>query len=352
MVDEQNAKGRDRNFSPWVAWSRQLEQVVDKHPMPESPGDIPAWRARLRGRLSDMLVTFPRYVPPEVEVTDSVDCGTYRRDRLVFDSEANMSIPAFLLVPHARTERGPAVLAVHGHGGGKSDVCGTDDASNLADASKLSEPGAPRGDFAHGLAERGYMVLAPDLRCFGERADLQSDDRDPCDINLVHAYMAGQNPMSQNIHDLTVCLDVLEQEPLVDSARIGVVGFSYGAAAALFLSAWDQRVRTTVLSGYFSSWRAAHQVPGNMCGSDVLPGMLGELEQVDLGALIAPRPLLIETGDADTHYPEAAARNAITALDRVYWVMRAPAGALEHAVFDGGHQWNGVRAYPFLDRWL
>jgi hypothetical protein len=28
----------------------------------------------------------------------------------------------------------------------------------------------------------------------------------------------------------------------------------------------------------------------------VLPGMLGELEHVDLGALIAPRALLVETG--------------------------------------------------------
>jgi hypothetical protein len=25
---------------------------------------------------------------------------------------------------------------------------------------------------------------------------------------------------------------------------------------------------------------------------------------------------------------------------------------VEHDVFDGGHRWNGDRAYPFLQRWL
>jgi hypothetical protein len=25
---------------------------------------------------------------------------------------------------------------------------------------------------------------------------------------------------------------------------------------------------------------------------------------------------------------------------------------LEHDIFSGGHQWHGVEALPFLDRWL
>src|ERR1700688_5169615 len=71
----------------------------------------------------------------------------------------------------------------------------------------------------------------------------------------------------------------------------------------LLLAAWDERVAAAVVSGFFSSWAEAHKMPWNMCGSQVLPGMLGQLEHVDLGALVAPRPLLIESGTGDDLFP-------------------------------------------------
>jgi len=54
-----------------------------------------------------------------------------------------------------------------------------------------------------------------------------------------------------------------------------------------------------------------------MCGSQVLPGMLGQIEHVDLGALIAPRPLLVQTGSEDLIFPLAAAKRSVAQLDRV-----------------------------------
>jgi fermentation-respiration switch protein FrsA (DUF1100 family) len=88
-----------------------------------------------------------------------------------------------------------------------------------------------------------------------------------------------------------------------------------------------------------------------MCGSQVLPGMLGTIEHVDLGALIAPRPLLIETGTEDLIFPLAAARDAVGRLAPLYEYLGA-GDALVHDVFEGEHQWHGEQALPFLDRWL
>ena len=95
-------------------------------------------------------------------------------------------------------------------------------------------------------------------------------------------------------------LDVLEQHPLVDPARLGMVGISYGGTVTLFTAAVDSRVsRRRVVSGYFSSWAESHKMPWNMCGSQIMFGMLGRLEHEDLGALVAPRPLLVESGTED-----------------------------------------------------
>ena len=163
--------------------------------------------------------------------------------------------------------------------------------------------------------------------------------------------MGGWTPLTQNLWDLARCLDVLSEHPLVDPARLGAVGFSYGATATLFLAAIDARVAASVVSGFFSSWAEAHKVPWNMCGSQVLFGMLGKIEHADLGALVAPRPLLVENGRDDLLFPVAAAEESLRRIAPIY-DQAAARDALVHDVFEGEHQWHGVLAYPFLDRWL
>jgi dienelactone hydrolase len=297
------------------------------------------WRMRCGARLTELLGTMPDRVAPRFETLDSVETATYRRDTVVFDVEDTMSVPAYLLVPHTRSAPGPAVLAIHGHGPGKSEACG------------LERTGTPNADYGHQLAARGYVVLAPDLRCFGERLDWNPDDHYACDTNLVHAVMTGVSPLAQNLWDLTCALDVLEDHPLVDGERIGVAGLSYGGTMTLFLAAWDARVAAAVVSGYFSSWTEAHKMPWNMCGSQVLPGMLGRLEHVDVGALVAPRPMLIESGTEDDLFPATVARAEFKKLRCVYAALDAE-DRLVHDVFPGVHQWHGDEAYPFLERWI
>jgi dienelactone hydrolase len=330
----------------------RLQATRLEDPLPLDDLDaLPAWRERCRARLTGLLGAIPDRVPLAFETLDVTQCDGYRREKVVFDTEDTMSVPAYLLVPDDRTEPGPAILAAHGHGPGKDVVCG------------IQTTEAPNGDYAHQLAQLGYVVLAPDLRCFGERLDWNPPDHYACDLNLVHAVMAGVSPLTQNLWDLARGLDVLEGHPLVDATRLGMVGLSYGGTVTLFLAAVDERVAAAVVSGYFSSWAEAHKMPWNMCGSQVLPGMLGQLEHVDLGALVAPRPLLIESGMRDDIFPAVVATEEFAKLRRVYESSEGPGGPgtggpgpsgdrVVHDVFEGGHQWHGVRAYEFLAHWL
>jgi dienelactone hydrolase len=302
---------------------------------------LEAWRSRVRTRLSALLGPSPTPVPLRIEISASISPptagGRYERVRCVWDSDEWMSVPAELLVPVDRTEPGPAVLAIHGHGPGRTHIC--------------QPPSEGPGGYAHDLAERGYVVLAPDLRCFGERADWNPPDHYACDTNLVHAVMAGESPLAANLWDLARGLDVLADHPLVDPDRLAVVGFSYGATCALFLAALDDRVAAAVVSGYLSSVAASHRVPWNMCGSQVLPGMLGHLEHLDVAALVAPRPLLIQSGREDDIFPLPAALDTVAQLQRVFAGLDA-ADHLRHNVWEGGHEWHGPPAYAFLEELL
>jgi len=336
--------GRRRNFSNWAYWRLQHDAAVDADPCPldDLATGLEPWRARVRERLFAMLGSAPEPVPLDLETTESVDCGSYRRDRVVFDTEAAMSVPAYLLVPHDRTEPGPAVLAIHGHGPGKARICGV-----LTD--EVHDEGAP---YAHVLASEGYVVLAPDLRGFGERTDWMPDDKYHCDWDLVCATMAGVVPHQRNLWDLQRAIDVLAAHPLVDASRIAAGGLSYGATCTLFLAAIDERVRAAMVACYLSSWRSAHTMPWNMCGSQILPGQIGAIEHLDIAALIAPRALLAENGIEDVIFPVAAARETVAALHRVYAQLGAPDGSLVHDVFDGGHMWHGTETRAFLERCL
>jgi dienelactone hydrolase len=330
---------RQRNLSPWFQAVTRLMATTEVDPLPDDAGEWAAWKERFGLRLQQLLAPWPEPVAANAEVIEEVVCGGYLRQRIVFDTEDTMSVPAYLLIPDRRTAPGPAVLAVHGHGPGKSRICGTEP----------DDP--PGGEYAAELARRGYVVLAPDLRCFGERADWNPPDHYGCDTNLVHQVMGGWNPLTQNLWDMARALDVLEAHPLVDPERMGAAGFSYGATITLFLAALDPRVAASVVCCYFSSWAESHKVPWNMCGSQVLVGMLGRMEHADLGALVAPRPLLIVTGRDDPLFPVAATEESLARLGRVYDHL----GSFDHLdrdLFDGEHQWHGDRAYPFLDRWL
>jgi dienelactone hydrolase len=330
---------KTRNFSPWYARMMALSETHLEDPMPDSDAELGDWVERVRGRLTALLGPWPEPVALDLEVTESADTPNYRRDRVVYDTEEHMSVPAYLLTPHSRTGPGPAILAIHGHGPGKSQAVG------------LESTDMPNADYAHRMAEAGYVVLAPDLRCFGERLDYNPEDHYECDTNLVHAYMSGTSPLTENLFDLRRSVDVLCDNELVDPSRIGAIGISYGGTCTLFLAASDQRIAAAVVSGYFSSWGEAHKMPWNMCGSQVLHGMLGQIEHVDVAALVAPRPLLIESGTEDMLFPWTTAAEGVQRLERLYAHLGNP-GGVHHDVFEGDHQWHGVAAYPFLERAL
>ena len=90
---------------------------------------------------------------------------------------------------------------------------------------------------------------------------------------------------------------------------------------------------------------------GNTCGAQTPHGLLEYGEVSDIGCLIAPRPLLIESGASDDGFPIDASREASAAVRRAYEVAGV-ADRFDVDEFDGGHQWSGRKAYDWLDRWL
>ena len=215
-----------------------------------------------------------------------------------------MSVPAYLLVPHDRTEPGPAVLAIHGHGPGKARICG------------VLDDDARRGRAVRARARERWATSCSRPTCAASASaptGCPTTSTTATGISCARRWPAScrTSATSGTCNARSTCW------PRTRSSipqRLGAAGLSYGATCTLFLAALDERVRAAIVSCYLSSWRAAHTIPWNMCGSQVLPGQIGALEHLDLAALIAPRALLVESGTEDVIFPVDAARETVAVV--------------------------------------
>jgi dienelactone hydrolase len=323
-----------------------------------SRSEAAAWRSSLRSKLSE-LIGLDRMVavPPEPELLESVGCDGYRRDKLVIKTEAEVRMPFYALVPDgiAKGERLPCVIAPHGHlGGGKVAVAGIRDRESVAKAIDKYNY-----DYGRQLALEGYVALCPDARAMGERREssMQGDDDSKymgCSCReLSHMAMGlGRSVTGLWTWDLMRLVDYARGRDDCDPARIGAVGFSSGGQQALWLAAMDERIACAAVSGYFYGYREAlFMQPGN-CACNYLPHLWEYADMGDLGALIAPRLLYVETGTQDPCNGARGVDNAreqVAIARRAYEVELCP-DRIGHRVFEGGHVWRGVEARRFLAR--
>ena len=321
-----------------------------------SPAALEAWRTATREHLRAITgIDSMRHADPQPVVTESVPREGYVRHRMEIHTEPDVVMPLYALLPDdlGPGERRPVVIAPHGHGsGGKNMTAGRRDIPAVADALDRYN-----GAYAEHFAQAGLIVFAPDARAFGERREPvgQMNDEDSfmkstC-TPLNHAAISlGQSLTGMWTWDLIRLVDYVQTRDDCDPERIGCAGLSGGGLQTLWLAAVDDRICAAVVSGYFYGYRDSLLDLNSNCGCNYVPGLWQAVDMGDLGALIAPRPLLVETGDQD---PLNGARGLANVYEQVAITRQAykllDAGdCLVHDVQPGEHQWYGVMAEPWL----
>ncbi len=307
--------------------------------------DFPLWQKKALGKLNELLGILPEKVPLNARVISSADEGGYIRKRITIDTDRFSTLTAVVLIP--KTEgRKPAILCCHGHNPfGKEPVAGTEGSEELR-----REIEGSNYDYALQMAKHGFVTMAPDLRGFGERADLPDPvdiPRDPCNVNYVKGSILGIYPLALNIFDMMCCIDYLCALDEVDSGRIGMMGLSLGGTVTTFTTALDSRIKACDIIGYVNSFEAFGMRDGNFCGSQVLPGLYRYFDTWDIAGLIAPRPCLVEMGTDDQCFRFEDLERGFGEMCDIY----AAAGCRDRISSDvhpGGHAFSGRRAFGFF----
>lgn len=287
------------------------------------------------------------------EITRTEDLGDYIRQHIVIQTEPGVEMPMFVLIPRVGTAPYPVVIAPHGHASnGKSAVAGLRDLPEVRETIEVYNY-----DYGVQLVRAGFIVFCPDARGFGER--LEEFDREhalnsSCRTLNNIAYPLGQTVTGMWTWDLHRLIDYIETREDCRTDRIGCAGLSGGGLQTLWAAALDMRIRCAVISGYLYGYKEALiDLPLN-CSCNYIPHLYEYVDMGDIAALIAPRPLLIETGDQDDLNGASGLDNVrpqVATIQKAYDLL-GKSDRVKHDVFAGGHRWNGIEAIAWLQRFL
>ncbi len=286
-------------------------------------------RPERRRRFIEMmgLEQFPPYHERpalNVKVTGVVEKPAYRIEKLYYESLPQLYVTANLYIPSS-----PAPAAEAGIGGGFPGVlyvCGH------ADTQKVYYQSHPRR-----FAELGFVCLVVETVELGE---VRGNHHGPYREGWWHWYSRGYSPAGIELLNGIRGLDLLAQRPDVDANRLGVTGMSGGGAVTWYVAAGDERIK----------------VAAPVCGTATLASQIADRtidghcdcmwwnntylwDLADVGALIAPHPLIIASADRDAIFTIASIREVYSQMQRLYRML-----GVEHDLHlietPGGHSYH------------
>lgn len=139
------------------------------------------------------------------------------------------------------------------------------------------------------------------------------DGDDPDGGNSAHPAIAAPGMDSdfeedgERVFDVMRAVDHLLQREDVDAQRLLVTGLSMGGEVATFAAALDPRVQLAAPAAYSPDLAVVQHHRNHRCWLWRHADLREYLDVSDLHALIAPRPLVVQTGAQDTVYSVLAA---------------------------------------------
>lgn len=165
-------------------------------------------------------------------------------------------LDADVTLPPSGTGPWPTIVLLHGLGGDKSGL-----EPNVPQTSTLAPRILPLTTHYSNIyyAQRGYAVLAPSARGFGQSC---GGSGSPAAWTQTGACAKGFIRLADQryeAHDVQYLLGRLVDQGITKPTKIGVTGFSYGGGETLQLAELKDKVRLP--NGSFIPWRSPKGVP-------------------------------------------------------------------------------------------
>lgn len=196
----------------------------------------------------------------------------YRIEKLTYESEPGILIPAVLAVPE-RVAEGQAVIVA-------------DCAGKSAAAARIDR-----------LAREGKVVLAADIRACGELAERGPRGVDPGygDYrNITAALHLGRTMAGMRARDLTAGVELLLADKRLGVRQVAAHGAGHASLPVLLAAAFDTRIAAVELDGLLASYQGVADTRlHRRAYEQVLPGVLRHFDIADLVQAVGPRRVTV-----------------------------------------------------------
>lgn len=316
------------------------------------------WKRQTRKLLAN-LTGLPKMkacelIPKTLERTELEDGMV--REKVIIQVEPGIFMPMFVLIPK-EIRKGPVqcFIALPGHqGAGKFSVAGCYEIPAVMDCIEKFHY-----DYGMQLAKEGFVTFCPDCRGFGERRELAlQKDEESSFINgscyqLSHmAEPLGMTVTGMNTWDIMRLLDYIQTRTEWNTKEIGCLGFSGGGMQTLWAAALDDRISVAAISGYFYGYKEALLERNGNCNCNYVPHLWEHVDMGDIGALLAPRPVWIQSCAEDHLNGARGIANVTEQIDIMRWAycFYEAEDVIFHEICPGGHQWHGENLKEYLEK--
>lgn len=338
-----------------------LGEMVDQHLTPIAESQLRARKAQIAGlrtpeevkkrqeyirtQMANALGGFPTVKTPlNARVTGTLKRDGYRVEKLIYESLPGYYVTANVYVPETGSGPFAAVLGTAGHDDGAKAY-------------------APYQTAFIALAKRGFLVLAYDPPCQGERLEYLDATGKKSAIGAgvnehimsgLQCLLTGTNIARYELWDGIRAVDYLLTRKDVDPKRIAVAGNSGGGTQSAYMAVVEPRLAAAAPSCYITAWEKLWAKPGPQDSEQVLAGFLKDgLNFPDYLIAFAPKPIKMLTAIQD-FFPIDGARTTYAEARQVFKLL-GKEDQVGYFEYDDGHGWSKPRreaTYAWFEKWL
>ncbi len=281
---------------------------------------------RKQVRVANGLIPAHEPTPLNAEIFGKIEREDYSVEKVYFEPFPGFFTTGNLYRPLGKSGPFPGIVSPHGHWG----------RGRLESIERGSIPGR-----CINFAKQGYVIFSYDMLGHNDSGK-----------QIEHRYggaregLWGLSAMGLQLQNGICSIDFLQSLADVDAERIGCTGASGGGTQTFILTAVDDRVKVSAPVNMIS----ATMQGGCLCEN--APNLRLDVSNLEIGALMVPRPLLLvsATGDWTVKTPTVE----YPAIRSIYEHFNA-ADKLHQVQVDAEHNYNRESreaVYAWFAKWF
>lgn len=317
---------------------RRLTEIrhLDLKYSPSEYGTREEWQARaefLRGQIlaATGLLPMPEKGPLNPKIFDKLDRGAYTVEKVYFESLPGFHVTGNLYRPKNATGKLPAVLCTHGHW----------NYGRLENSNVNSVPAR-----AANFAMQGYVAFTYDMVGYNDSTAISHRFAPGHREGFDRETLWSVNLLGLQLWNSIRAVDFLLTLPEVDEQRISITGESGGGTQTFLLTAVDERIKVAGPVNMISFLMQG----GSLCEN--APNLRIDTNNVEIGALAAPRPMIMIAATGD--WTRNTAAEEYPTIQSIYRLFGAE-DKLTMARMDAPHNYNQESreaVYGWFAHWL